>query len=172
MANAGQGASGYRGWQRRGEDKSGGKAADEIADRGRSRHIAADHAKGLCQCALDHSETMAQALAVGYAASLRAIQSHAMHFVEIGHSIIGVRHVTELRDRMISPSMEYTDSKGTSFGARGSRTDSLRSRSAIVVGKNARFAAAVPHALDHRGVIKFIGQDRAAWHVARPVYER
>ena len=109
---------------------------------------------------------MAEALAVGYAASLRAIQPHAMHLVEIGHGIMGVRHVTELRDRgdiavhgvyrLESHQLRCMRIEIGQFAFEVTR---------VVVGKNARIASAMPNTFDHRGVIEFVGQDRAAWHV-------
>ena len=59
------------------------------------------------------------------------------------------------------------------FGACGSRSLSLRSRSrAIVMGEDAGLAAAVPDALDHRGVVELVRQDGAAGHPRRQRADR
>ena len=173
MPDAGQRAGGDRRRQRGGEDEAGGKAADEIADRGRCRDIAADHAERLRQRAFDHGQAMAHALAVGDAAAVRAVETDAMHLVEIGHGVVGVRDVAEFRDRR-DVAIHRID-RLERHQLRRVRIEIAQLAfeiARIVMGEDARLAAAVPDALDHRGVVEFVRQDRAARHPRRQRADR
>ena len=169
MADAGQRAGGHGRRQRGGEDEAGGETADEVADRRRGSDIAADDTECLGQRAFDHGQTMAHAFAVGDAAAARAIKANAVDFVEIGHGIIGVRDVAELRDRRDIAihridRLERDQLRRVRIEVAQLALEIAR----IVMREDPRFAAAVPDALDHRRVVELVRQDHAARASATP----
>ena len=85
--------------QRRGEDEAGGKRPHEIDQVLRPGDVAAHHAEGLAQRALDHGQPVHQPLALGNAAAARAVHADRMHLVEIGHRAVLVGDVADFADR-------------------------------------------------------------------------
>ena len=98
VADAGERAGGDGRRQRRREDEGGGEAAHEIDERGRGRDVAADHAIGLGERALDHREPMHEALALGNAAAARTIEADGVNLVEVSHRVMLVGHVADIGD--------------------------------------------------------------------------
>ncbi len=163
MPNAGQRAGRHRGRQRGREDEAGGEAADEIADRGGRRHITADHAERLGQRALDHRQAMADPLPVGDTAALRAVEADAMNFIEIGHGIMGIRDVAKFRDRRDIAIHRIDRLERHQLRRMRVEIGQLAFEIArIFMREDPGFAAAVPDALDHRGMVEFVRQDCAA----------
>src|SRR5215472_19218980 len=73
--------------------------AQEIDERRRARDIAADHAEGLAEGALDYRWAVHDPVALGDAAAARTVETDGMHLVEIGHRAEAVGHVAQCADR-------------------------------------------------------------------------
>ena len=120
--------------------KPGRKAAHEIAQRGRARDIAADHAERLGQRALDHGEPVAQAFALGDAAAARAVEADRVHLVEIGHGAMRVGDVAKFRDRRDVAIHRIDRLEGDQLGPAGIDCRQLAMQIVrIVVGEDALF---------------------------------
>jgi hypothetical protein len=111
---------------------------------------------------------MAQAFAVGDAAALRTVETDGMHFVQIGHGMMGVGDIAQFGDRRDIAIHRIHRFKRHQLRRMRIEIGQLAFEIArIVVSEDAGLAAAVPDALDHRGMIEFIRQDGAAGHPRR-----
>ena len=100
---------------------------------------------------------MTEAFAVRNAPALRPIEADAVHFVEIGHGIVRIRDVAEFRDRRDIAVHRVDRFERDQFRSLRVEIGQLAFEiTRVVVGKDARFAAAVPDALDHRGVVELV----------------
>src|SRR5690348_1650557 len=99
VADAGDRAGADRGRQGGGEDEARSVATKEIDHRRRARDIAADEAESLGERALDDIDALADPVALGNAAAMRAIEPDRMYLIEIGHGTEALRHVADLADR-------------------------------------------------------------------------
>src|SRR6478752_4285261 len=81
------------------EDEARGKAADIVAERGRASDIAAHHAEGFGQRALDQGQAIAEAVALADAAATRPVEANSVDLVDIGYGTELVGNVAEGGDR-------------------------------------------------------------------------
>ena len=148
--------------QGRGEDEARRVGADEIAQRLRGGNITAQHAEGLAERALDHRQTMGQALALTDATAVRTIEANRVNLVDVGHGAMGLGDVADLGDRCDVTVHGIDGLEGDQFGlARVSIAKLAVQILRAVVGPEHLFRAAVADALDHRGVVGAIGKDDA-----------
>ncbi len=88
-----------------------------------------------------------------------------MDFVQIGHGVVSFRDVAELRDRRdIAVHRIDRFERDQLWRMRVEIAEFAFEIPGIVVGEDARFTAAVPDALDHRGMVEFVRQDDATRH--------
>ena len=92
--------------QRGGEDETGGIAAHRIHHLRAGRDIAAHHAIGLGQRAVDDVDPAHQPVALGHAAAARAVHAHGMNLVDIGQraELLGQRRRSPRSGRNRHPS--------------------------------------------------------------------
>ena len=176
MGQGRAGAGRKRGRQRGREDEARREAAHVIAQGFGGRDIAAQHAVGFGERALDHCQPVAQAFALGDAAAARAIHADRMHFVEIGHGAIRVRHVAQFGDGRDVAVHRIDRFKHHDLGACGIEILQPALKIArIVVREQALFGPRMAYAFNHRGVIALIrnhdaiGQASGQRAKARPV---
>ena len=103
----------------------------------------------------------------------RAVQADRVDLVEIGHGVVRVGDVAEFGDRRDVAVHRIDGLEGDELRRCGSRSRELAVEVArVVVREDALLGAAVPDALDHRGVVERIGEDDAARHARRQRAER
>src|SRR5262249_7806841 len=84
VSDARQCAGHHRGGQRGRENKAGSIAANGIAALARGGDITAHHAETLGKRAVDNVDAVSLAIALGDAATARAIDANRMHLVDVG----------------------------------------------------------------------------------------
>ena len=99
MPDRGNGTGRQSRRQCRRENEARGKGADEVAQRGGCRDIAAHDAERLAERTLDHRQAVHQAFALGNAAAARAVHADRMHFIEIGHRAVFLGDVADVVNR-------------------------------------------------------------------------
>ena len=160
MADRGQRAGGDGRRQRGGEDEARRVGADRVAAGGARGDVAAHHAEGLGQRAVDDVDAVHDAVAFGDAAAARAVQADGMHLVEIGQRAVLLGEVADRVDRRDVAvhridALERDDLRA----CRRDLLEQLFEMLDVVVAEDVLLAAAAPDALDHRGVIVLVGED-------------
>ncbi len=150
-----------------GEDEAGREAADEVAQRGRRRDVAADHAEPLGQGAFDHRQPVGEPFLLCHAAAARAVEAHGMHLVEIGHGAMPLRYVADLGDRR-DVAVHRVDrfERDQLRNVRRQAGQPPVEVGRVVMREHDLLRPAVADALDHGGVVAGVGQHDAAGQAA------
>ena len=96
MADTGHRAGRDRRGQRRGENEGGGVRTHGIDDRSLCGDIAAKRSKSLGERSFDDVDLVHDAIALGDAAAMRAVETDRMHLVHIGHGVVTSRQIGDL----------------------------------------------------------------------------
>ena len=105
----------------------------------------------------------AHAVALGNAAAARPVEPDRMHLVEIGHRPVRLGDVAQLGDRRDVAVHRIDRFERDQFRHGGIERGELAVEvGGVVMRESLLCRPAVPDALDHRGVVQFIGQHDAA----------
>jgi hypothetical protein len=99
MAYSRQHARNQYGRERSGKNETGRIRPDHVDNPAIRSDIAAHHAKGLAERALDDRYAVCHAVAFGNAAAMWAIHTYRMNFVAISERIIFIRQIANLCNR-------------------------------------------------------------------------
>ncbi len=161
VPNAGDGAGDDGGCQRGGEDEAGCIGADGIAAFAAGGNVATHEAKAFGQRTLDDVDLGADAVAFGDAAAGRAVEPDRVHFVEIGDGIVAAGEVADLPDRRNVAVHRIDGLEGDDLGrVRGHRLELPLQVRKVIVPPDPLWSTTMPNALDHRGMVLGVGEDR------------
>jgi len=150
------------------EDEAGGRAAHEIDERCARRDIAANHAEGFGEGALDHGNPVHQTLALGHAAAPLPIHPDRVNLVEIGHRAMPLGDLAQFGDRsdVAIHRIDRFEADELRAGRVGLPQQAVEI-SGIAMREDAFLGAAVADPRNHRGVVPGIRKDDAAGNLAR-----
>ena len=139
------------------------RTAHRVDDRRRRGDIAAQHAEGLGQGAVDDREPVHQPALLGDAAAMRPVEADGVDLVEIGHRAIAVGEIAEILDRRNIAVHRIDRFESDQLGPVGPHVaQQLLEMRRIAVAEYALLDPAVADAFDHRGVVPGVRQDDAA----------
>ena len=154
--------------QRRCKDETTGETAEEVAELGRGRNIAANHPKRLTQSALNYGNAMHETFLLCNAPTPRTIEPHCMNLIQIGHCVVFLSQITNF-----SNWSNITIHGVDAFKGNQLRTiQRLRSQfglkiDQIIMFPNLSFRFRMANAFNHRRVIQSIGQHQAVRNTRR-----
>ena len=163
MSNRGSSARSNRWGQRRREDEARRIGADGVAHLCRGGNIAPHHPVGLGQGAVDDIDPVDEAIALCHTAAARAIHANGVHFVDIGQRVEFIRKITDRLNRAEITVHRIDRFERDQLGRiRIIGFQQGAQMVEIVVTEDPLCPAIAPNALDHRGMVQFVGVDDQA----------
>ena len=170
MTDGGQGARGEDRGQGGGEDEARGQGADEVDDVGGAGDVAAKDAEGLAEGAGDHVDAVGNAVALGDAAALAAVEADGVDLVEEGEGVVALGEGDDVGDGGDGTIHGVDALEDDDLGAvEGEGAEELLEVGGVVVPEDELVGAAVSDALDQRGVVLGVGEER---HLGKDLGQR